>query len=127
MEESELPDFKTWATARKQAAQDSLSKTPPAQKQPYISQKAWDHLEEQDEALKNGNTPPYGSLNDKVKKQVHEDKMEYKLDQLKEADEKIYKWDGIKRMKSEFAPRFCRFKDKDGKHIPADQDAEKAA
>ncbi len=68
MEESELPDFKTWAAACKQAAQDSLSKTPPAQKQPYISQKAWDLLEEQDEALKNGNTPLYGSLNDKVKK-----------------------------------------------------------
>ncbi len=47
--------------------------------------------------------------------------------QLEEIDELGYKWDGIKLMKNKFSPKYCKFKDKDGKHVPVKEYAERAA
>ena len=36
----------------------------------------------------------------------------------------VLAWDGLKRLKSKFTPRFSKFKDKDCRHVPVDKYAE---
>ena len=38
-----------------------------------------------------------------------------------------YQWDGIKTLKAKFRPKFTKFKDTSGKHIPSHEYANEAA
>ena len=67
------------------------------------------------------------TLEKDIRHKIQEAKTNFRLDQLKEIDEMGYKWTGIKALKNKFTPKFCKFKDKDGTHIPESQYAEQAA
>ena len=49
------------------------------------------------------------------------------LDQLEEMEGKDYKWDGLKRLKSNYTPKFSKFKDSSGNRIPPKEYVHKAA
>jgi len=111
----------------KQAAEDRLTEIPPNQKQPYISEKAWGLMEKRQKQLEENNWTEARETNNEIKKQVKQDKIDYKLEQLEEIDKDGYKWDGLKQLKQKFTPKFTKFIDKDGKRIPPEQYAHKAA
>ncbi len=81
-------------------------------------------MEKQKKELEEHRFEEATATNKTIKEQVRKDKLEWKLDELKAADEKGYKWDGLKRLKSKFTPRFSKFKDKDCRHVPVDKYAE---
>ena len=119
--------FRCWAEILKYAANLTLTEIPERQKQPYIPTATWDLLEQRETALAAKDQFEANRLDKEIKKAVNKDKLDLKLKQLEEQDEKGYKWDGLKVPKKKFTPKFCKFKDKDGRHIPADQYAHKAA
>ena len=49
------------------------------------------------------------------------------LKKLEEIDKQGYKWDGVKRLKSKYTPKFVKFKDKNGNRVSANLYHEKAA
>ena len=84
-------------------------------------------MEQREQAIATGDNYQASILSQQIKNAVKQDKREAKLNQLKEMDERGYKWEGVKRLKSTFTPNFCKFKDKNGRRIPEKQYAQKAA
>ncbi len=119
--------FKKWAEMILEAAEETLSKMPPNQKQPYISEESWNLLEQKWDANEKGNDDEVKRLDKIIRDKIRKEKQEYRLAQLEEIDEQGYKWDGIKLMKKKFSPKYCKFKDKDGKHVPVKEYADRAA
>ena len=84
-------------------------------------------MEEKRKQNEEGNTEQVKELDKQIRKNLKDEKQQYKLAQFIEIDELGYKWDGIKSLKKKFTPKFCKFKDKQGKHIPVKEYANKAA
>ena len=72
-------------------------------------------IEERKAASDAGQTEKVKYLKKEIEKQAKKDKMNAQLEELKEADEQGYKWEGLKTMKRKANPKFCKFKNKDGK------------
>ncbi len=119
--------FQIWSELINEAAEDTLTKMPPEQKQPYIGEETWNVLEEKWKANEDRDFEKVKTLDKTIRDRIRKEKQEYKLAQFLEIDEQGYKWDGRKSVKKKFSPTFCKFKDKTGKHIPYKQYAEKAA
>ena len=110
-----------------ESAEKTLTEVSAKQNKDYITEKTWELMEQREKAIAQGDKFEADHLNKQIKYAVKEDKRAAKLEQLKEIDERGYKWEGIKRLKSTFTPKFCKFKDKNGKRIPEKEYAQKAA
>lgn len=75
----------------------------------------------------NGNQKIIVQMDKLIRKNIREEKRQYRLEQLEEATEQGNKWTEIKRMKAKYVPKYCKFKDAHGNRIPENQYAEKAA
>ena len=89
----------------KEAAEATLEEIPRELKKDYISRGTWGLMEERGKAQLRGDVAKAEELNKKIKAEVRKDKQEYRLKQLEEADEKGYKWEGLKKLRSTFTPQ----------------------
>ena len=95
----------------KEAAAATLEEIPRELKKDDISKDTWGMMVERGKAQHRGETDKAEELKKKIKIEVRKDKLREKLAQLEEADEKGYKWEGLKRIRCTFTPKFCKFND----------------
>lgn len=119
--------FKELANIMKLSADIALTEIPKEQKKPYITSTTWSMLQDKQRAIDENRLEDAKTISKLIQKQIRIDKKQQKLDMLEEMDDQGYKWTGLKRMKSKFTPKFCKFKDSNGNRIPAKEYAHKAA
>lgn len=102
--------FNRWAEIILEAAEETLAKMSPQQKQPYISEESWNMLEQKWQANEQGNNDEVHRLDKIIRNQIRKEKQDYRLAQLEEIDEAGCKWEGIKIIKKNSPPNSVNLK-----------------
>ena len=122
-----MEPLKDWADIIMKAAYSKLQIIPPDFKREYISNETFEKIKAKEQAKQAEDWPKVHALEKEIRSHLREEKRKHQLEQLEEIGEHGYRWEGIKRLKSKFSPKTCKFKDKEGDRIPPKMYSSKAA
>ena len=120
-------DWKALSNQILLAANASLTKENPQQRRNYISRRTWNLIQKRQNEHQNGNSQAVEQLNNEIRRGARKDRKDALLNSLRELPDAREKWQGVKELKRDPAPKFIRLRNLQGQLVAPKDRAETIA